>query len=489
MLFLTPLLLSLSPRPPLRASRPALASSRLRLSSSSSPSSPSSSPSASLPTDLHAHRRHLLDALEQVETAIRAEGGEILRPPPSVGVGTRRSVYEPSYGYLSKSAGSYVATDNASPLDGRAGPPSSALDLAVRSFLRECVELTRALWGKEEAVAEPKANGVSVQETLEAAAFREELAKLELSNEAIWERERQREQVDAPLVLKLPYYVLCYALDIFFDGRPIARFWFLETVARIPYFSYISMLHLYESLGWWRRSAETKQVHFAEEWNEFHHLLIMESLGGDQRWADRFLARHAAILYYWLLIFLWIASPTLAYNFSELIEAHAVDTYAEFVDANAPRLRALPAPRIARLYYEADDLHYFDEFQTVGPRGARRPRLASLYDVFSQVRDDEAAHVGTMAQCQDAAALVRAPRAEAFAFAAAGGAAAARLLLETPADTLAAKLLDGELPVEELQAAAGEGGALLEAALEPISDALEALVAFFLTLFESGGLS
>lgn len=28
--------------------------------------------------------------------------------------------------------------------------------------------------------------------------------------------------------------------------RPIARFWFLETVARMPYFSYISMLHFYE---------------------------------------------------------------------------------------------------------------------------------------------------------------------------------------------------------------------------------------------------
>ena len=44
----------------------------------------------------------------------------------------------------------------------------------------------------------------------------------------------------------------------------------------MPYLSYVSMLHLYESLGWWRRSAETKRVHFAEEWNEFHHLLVME---------------------------------------------------------------------------------------------------------------------------------------------------------------------------------------------------------------------
>lgn len=34
--------------------------------------------------------------------------------------------------------------------------------------------------------------------------------------------------------------------------RPIQRFWFLEMVARMPYFSYITMLHLYETFGWWR---------------------------------------------------------------------------------------------------------------------------------------------------------------------------------------------------------------------------------------------
>ena len=35
-----------------------------------------------------------------------------------------------------------------------------------------------------------------------------------------------------------------------YEGRPIQRFWVLESVARVPYFAYISMLHLYESLGW-----------------------------------------------------------------------------------------------------------------------------------------------------------------------------------------------------------------------------------------------
>ncbi len=32
----------------------------------------------------------------------------------------------------------------------------------------------------------------------------------------------------------------------------------------MPYFSYISCLHLYESLGWWRAAAELRKVHFAE---------------------------------------------------------------------------------------------------------------------------------------------------------------------------------------------------------------------------------
>ena len=62
-------------------------------------------------------------------------------------------------------------------------------------------------------------------------------------------------------------------------------------VARMPYFSYMAMLHLYETLGWWRTGAATKRVHFAEEWNEFHHLLIMEALGGNERWVRPSLTR------------------------------------------------------------------------------------------------------------------------------------------------------------------------------------------------------
>ena len=60
--------------------------------------------------------------------------------------------------------------------------------------------------------------------------------------------------------LSIPYDNPVQVLDIVYNKRPIQRFWFLETVARMPYFAYISMLHLYESLGWWRAGAELRRV-------------------------------------------------------------------------------------------------------------------------------------------------------------------------------------------------------------------------------------
>ncbi|CEM04265.1 unnamed protein product [Vitrella brassicaformis CCMP3155] len=220
---------------------------------------------------------------------------------------------------------------------------------------------------------------------------------------------------NAPLLIKVPYLFLCWLLDRLYAGRPIQRFWTLETVARIPYMSYISMLHLYETLGWWRVGVEVRRVHFAEEWNEMHHLFIMESLGGDQAWFDRFLARHAAIVYYWVVIFLFLISPTWAYNFSELVEWHATDTYAEFVEQNKDRLKRLPAPAVALEYYNGGDLYLFDEFQSSRPAESRRPNIDNLYDVFVTIRDDELEHVKTMSACQRLESAMKSPNAAAAA--------------------------------------------------------------------------
>lgn len=202
--------------------------------------------------------------------------------------------------------------------------------------------------------------------------YQAKLQSLTLNATAIWEREAKHyggdvsSSLEGPWIIKLPYLFLCYMLDTIFEGRYVpSRFLLLETVARMPYFSYIGMLHMYETLGFWRRSADVKRIHFAQEINEFRHLLIMESLGGDQLYWVRFMAQHAAIFYFLGLCLLFTVSPSLSYQFSEWLETHAVSTYGQFVDENEILLKELPPSLAAVEYYVlgASD-PYYAEFQT-----------------------------------------------------------------------------------------------------------------------------
>ena len=202
-------------------------------------------------------------------------------------------------------------------------------------------------------------------------------------------------------------------IDKLYEGRAYPRFYALETVARVPYFSFLSVLHLYETLGFWRR-ADYLKVHFAETMNEFHHLLIMESMGGDERFVDRFFAQHMAVAYYFIACDMYLLPPRMAYNLSEQVEEHAYHTYDEFLEENEDELRKAPPPPIAVHYYTEGDLFFFDEFQTGSVAGGdlgerRRPRIDSLYDVFVNVRNDEAEHMKTMQFCQLPGTILRAP--------------------------------------------------------------------------------
>jgi ubiquinol oxidase len=168
-------------------------------------------------------------------------------------------------------------------------------------------------------------------------------------------------------------------IDRVYKDRDYARFYVLETVARVPYFSFVSILHLYESLGIWRK-ADYLETHFAQTMNEYHHLLIMEDLGGDERFVDRFFAQHTAFVYYWLTCLLYVVSPRMAYNLSEQVEEHAYHTYDEFLKQNE-RLLNIQKPTVtASTYY--DDVE-------------------NMYDVFLNIRNDEGDHVKTMQDCQN----------------------------------------------------------------------------------------
>ncbi|AFZ13379.1 hypothetical protein Cri9333_2513 [Crinalium epipsammum PCC 9333] len=129
--------------------------------------------------------------------------------------------------------------------------------------------------------------------------------------------------------------ILEFCLSRLYKDRFYPRFYVLETVSRVPYFAFLSVLHLYESLGLWHQ-ADWIKIHFAESWNELHHLRIVEALGGGEYWLDRLFAHIGVFAYYWILV--------------------------------------LPEER--------------------------RPKIENLYDVFVEIRNDEMAHIHTMIACQ-----------------------------------------------------------------------------------------
>tara|TARA_A100001234_G_scaffold220720_1_gene234364 strand:- start:448 stop:1041 length:594 start_codon:yes stop_codon:yes gene_type:complete len=124
-------------------------------------------------------------------------------------------------------------------------------------------------------------------------------------------------------------------IDFLYKGRDFQRFWVLEEIARAPYFAFLSVLHLKESLGLrgeWH--IHLMKEHFAQTLNETEHLEYMESRGGNAYWIDRFFAKHLVLVYYWInVVYYWVL-PEFAYHLNTEIELHAATTYAEYLTRN-----------------------------------------------------------------------------------------------------------------------------------------------------------
>ena len=156
----------------------------------------------------------------------------------------------------------------------------------------------------------------------------------------------------------------------------------LETLARVPYFAYVSVLHLRETFGHRDDDHVARiRVHFAEADNELHHLLMMEALGGNASVVDRCLAQTLAVGYFGYCCALYATNRRLAYHLSELIEAHAYETYDDYLRREGPALKARAPPPVIRDYYQSVD-------------GAPPE---TLYDAFVRVRDDEQSHWASLA--------------------------------------------------------------------------------------------
>ena len=126
-------------------------------------------------------------------------------------------------------------------------------------------------------------------------------------------------------------------IDSLYRGRDYQRFWVLEEIARAPYFAFLSVLHLRESLG--LRGPEhlyLMKEHFAQTLNETEHLEYMESRGGNRYWIDRAFARHLVLIYYWVNVAYYWVAPVSAYHLSYEVEVHAATTYAKYLADNGP---------------------------------------------------------------------------------------------------------------------------------------------------------
>lgn len=186
-------------------------------------------------------------------------------------------------------------------------------------------------------------------------------------------------------------------LKAIYSDREYSRFAALETIARVPYYSYTSVLHLYETLGWSRRK-ELLLTHFGQSWNELHHLLIMESLIEENKEhtevTDKIVAAHLSFFYYWIVVALYIMFPATAYDLNKHVELHAYSTYDEFLKKNEESLKKQSPPNVALNYYNGIK----DAEKGLNGEKSRGEPVSTLYDVFVRIRNDEGDHASTMLQ-------------------------------------------------------------------------------------------
>lgn len=147
--------------------------------------------------------------------------------------------------------------------------------LAARNFRRELRNLVRDALprraprppgprlGQLAAAAAPEGEekqaaggeGEGGEELLEEEMEMPECFGFTLDNEAIYRYDADHPApgpAPVPAAVQVLYEILLFFVDRLYEGRAIERFWFLETVARMPYFAYTTCLHLYETMGWYR---------------------------------------------------------------------------------------------------------------------------------------------------------------------------------------------------------------------------------------------
>jgi ubiquinol oxidase len=151
------------------------------------------------------------------------------------------------------------------------------------------------------------------------------------------------------LLIKILVNTLVSLIDALFQ-LSYRRFYVLEEIARVPYYSFVSVFQFYQWLGV-NPPLSIVKLHFKQTVNETWHLLIMKELGGGDNIFDRIVFRIISFFYYWFNILLFFISPKLAYYMMELIEEHAFASYIQFINENKIELKSKPLLPIAKEYF------------------------------------------------------------------------------------------------------------------------------------------
>ena len=168
------------------------------------------------------------------------------------------------------------------------------------------------------------------------------------------------------------------------DARRAAS---LEIIARTAYTAEESACHYLETIGLDRSGSirETLELARRQDSNEqTHEDIFARDLGGLDLWVDRFVARHVAVLVYWIFALITLFDHQLASLLGEAVEAEAVKTYKTMLLEQPEEWLDQPATPIARAYWHQEGNMWV-------ARGDRQPK--KLRDVIEAIARDEQDHV------------------------------------------------------------------------------------------------
>ena len=161
----------------------------------------------------------------------------------------------------------------------------------------------------------------------------------------------------------------------------------LEIIARTAYTAEESACHYLETIGLDKTGQirETLELARSQDTNEqMHEDIFGRDLNGLKCWGDRFLARHIAVLVYWIFAIMTLIDHEFAALLGEAVEVEAVKTYARMLNEQSAEWLEQPAVPTAIAYYGKANNFWMK-------RGDKQPQ--TMRDVIEAVRKDEEDHI------------------------------------------------------------------------------------------------